>query len=371
MPFLSLIELPRLTPQQQAQLSVYGDRWARLRLAGATTDRAEAEEGVRMAYRAAGLAAPSEIVWGGGPVEIAWSWAGAREQAGDNVRAQLVDIMRRKAETAVDRSIGLSARVAIAEERRLARVEAYSLSVDEAVNRACQRVRPRLRARAAALLSLSYRKSAASFATSSFNFHSIASLGAMEYVHDVCGLKPQTVGLAGLWRIIRQASWIVPHARVCWLAERPSLIEHDANGRLHAAKGPAVRFPDGWKTYAWKGVLVPEWIIERPDLVTVRTIANADDPQIRRCMIDILTPERFIAEGGATCVGTDETGILWRRRWRWEAWAAVEVRNGTPEPDGTYRRYFLQVPPTMRTPREAVAWTYGLSEQRYHPVVRT
>ena len=45
--------------------------------------------------------------------------------------------------------------------------------------------------------------------------------------------------------------------------------------------------------------------------------------------------------------------------------------NGTPEPDGSHKRYFLQVPPTVRTPREAVAWTYGLSERQYRPVVRT
>jgi hypothetical protein len=49
----------------------------------------------------------------------------------------------------------------------------------------------------------------------------------------------------------------------------------------------------------------------------------------------------------------------------------VEVVNGTPEPDGTHKRYFLQVPPTVRTPREGVAWTYGLSERQYRPVVRT
>ena len=88
-------------------------------------------------------------------------------------------------------------------------------------------------------------------------------------------------------------------------------------------------------------------------------------------MIDILTPQRFIEQGGAYRVAQDETGILWRQRWRWEAWAAVEVVNGTPEPDGTYKHYFLQVPPTVRTPREAVAWTYGLSERHYRPSMRT
>ena len=66
-----------------------------------------------------------------------------------------------------------------------------------------------------------------------------------------------------------------------------------------------------------------------------------------------------------------ETGILWRKRWfEGDSWAAVEVVNGTPEPDGTYKHYYLQVPPTVRTPREAVAWTYGLSEHEYAAVRR-
>ena len=45
--------------------------------------------------------------------------------------------------------------------------------------------------------------------------------------------------------------------------------------------------------------------------------------------------------------------------------------NGTPEPDGARKHYFLQVPANMRSAREAVAWTYGLPEQRYRPTVRT
>jgi hypothetical protein len=164
---------------------------------------------------------------------------------------------------------------------------------------------------------------------------------------------------------------MLPHQHVCWLAERPTLIQQDSAGRLHAANGPAVSCADGWSAHAWKGVLVPRWIIEQPGFLSVRTIAAATDPQVRRCMIDIFTPQRFIAEGGAYRVSHDETGTLWRQRWRWEAWAAVEVVNGTPEPDGGYKRYYLQVPPTMRSAREAVAWSYGLSEQRYRPLLRT
>ena len=47
------------------------------------------------------------------------------------------------------------------------------------------------------------------------------------------------------------------------------------------------------------------------------------------------------------------------------SWTAVEVVNGTAEADGSRKRYFLRVPSAMRTPREAVAWTYGLTADQY------
>ena len=80
-----------------------------------------------------------------------------------------------------------------------------------------------------------------------------------------------------------------------------------------------------------------------------------------------MAPELYIATGAVTRVGEDNAGCLWRKQWGdwWNAWAAVEVINGTPEPDGTRKHYFLQVPPDLRTPTEAVAWTYGMSPKRY------
>jgi hypothetical protein len=290
---------------------------------------------------------------------------------GENVRALVVDMVRRKSEVATDRAIGLNVRMAIAAEPDLARAAPFCASIDEAVIRDCERARPVLRSRIANLFRFSGRRLGLGFGQSSIGFHSASWLGVLQYLGEVCGLSHHTSALQGLFQVAQNANWMIPHEETCWLTERPTLLRVDTSGRLHAAKGPALSYGDGWSAFAWKGVLVPSWLIEQPEFITVRSIAAAHDPQIRRCMIDILTPQRFIAEGGAYRVSQDEAGILWRQRWRWEAWAAVEVINGTPEPDGTYKHYFLQVPATMRSPREAVAWTYGLPEHRYRPVVRT
>jgi hypothetical protein len=61
---------------------------------------------------------------------------------------------------------------------------------------------------------------------------------------------------------------------------------------------------------------------------------------------------------------------LWTAHWRYrnvviDTWQVVEVVDGTPQRDGTPKRYFLTVPARMRTAREAVAWTYGLTAEQY------
>ena len=49
----------------------------------------------------------------------------------------------------------------------------------------------------------------------------------------------------------------------------------------------------------------------------------------------------------------------------------VEVRNSTPEPDGSCKTYFLRVPPATRTARAAVAWTFGLGAVEYRPAAQS
>ncbi len=197
--------------------------------------------------------------------------------------------------------------------------------------------------------------------------HELAWLGIYEYFHDVCDFGAETESLKGLWQFAKNAGWMLPHERICWLAERPNVLRTDARSRLHSAVGPALRYPDGWSFYAWKGIQVPARLIERPEEISVQAVDNESDIRIRRCMIEIMTPERYVANGGAVRVAEDETGILWRKTW-WatiDTWAAIEVINGTPEPDGTRKRYFLQVPGHLQSPREAVAWTYGMTAADY------
>ncbi len=365
-------------------LSDYLDRWGAAHLSCQPADRDTAEEGIRLAYAAAGLAPPRRIVWCGGPLDIAKHLATAShaDAIGRNVKAEVFDQVQKRVgtfaevfwkEVVVEATLTRNQRIGTAVEG-YERCKAASAAVNRVVGMAASnnlsRVRVRARHAALRLRGLPRLLPRWSFEEVAVGPHDLASLGVYEYLHDALGWQEPTQPLRGLWKIAKSAGWIVPHEQICWISERPTVLRTDARARLHCPDGPALRYADGWCAYAWKGVQVPAWMIEHPEWITPAAVADTFDPVRRNCMIEIMTPERFVGTGVVAQVSKDETGILWRKFWSFRgvtvgSWTAVEVVNGTAEADGSRKRYFLRVPPAMRTPREAVAWTYGLTADQY------
>lgn len=342
------------------------------RTVGRSQDRIVIEDAVRYCYTAAGYS-PAAIEWSEGPAELAErlaSKAGKDGGTGTNMRAVLVDEARESASQKVQRCVDAVDRSRIQSRLGLVASEALRRAIANEVNAGVRRAVVAHDARR-----LGWRRmlpwmrrtiSPRDLSEISVSRYSSSWLAIYQVLGEVCGLSQEVDRLSGLWRAVLGSAWIVPYQDVCWIVELPTTVEVDRHGRMHCATGPALSFADGWKIYAWKGVVVPEHVVEGRAGIDGDAIARQPDPVLRRCMLEILTPERFIREGQATCVASDECGRLWRRRWpNGDVWAAVEVLNGTPEPDGSIKHYFLQVPPGVRTAREAVAWTYGLTELRY------
>jgi hypothetical protein len=177
--------------------------------------------------------------------------------------------------------------------------------------------------------------------------------------------------------VARECGWCWFYPDFAILADRPTSLRLDATGRLHAEDGPALAYRDGFSIHALHGVRVERWMIERPARITPADVEREPNAEVRRALVERMGHQRYLSLSGAVVVARDETGTLWRRHLPGpstegrRAWCFVEVVNGTREPDGTHKHYFLRVPPTMRAAREAVAWTYGLSAEAYQPRIRT
>jgi hypothetical protein len=157
---------------------------------------------------------------------------------------------------------------------------------------------------------------------------------------------------------------------VCWLYERPASIAMDERGRLHSTAGPALTYRDGLSIWAYHGIELWEDAIMRPETITFDTILGCSNVELRRALVELFGLERFVREmqeRGYRC-HKDRNGTLWKLD---DYIALVEVVNGTPEPDGSYKHYFLPCDPRAKTATEAVAGTYGLRPKQYRVAKRT
>ncbi|MBN1447231.1 MAG: hypothetical protein JXA28_04815 [Bacteroidetes bacterium] len=186
----------------------------------------------------------------------------------------------------------------------------------------------------------------------------------------------QNTVLDRLHDVLKHCGWFFPARDICWVTERAESCHRDDAGRLHNADGPALAYPrNSTAVYSWHGVFVDEDIIRRPHGITRKDIEEEWNIEMRWVKITRYGTERYLSESGATVVHRDETGTLWSiptaQYVTREPILLVEVENASPEPDGSRKRYFLRVPPTMNTAREAVAWTFGMDAAEYHPTIES
>lgn len=327
--------LNELTPEQEAHLDPIRDEWLAIGYSDAPTDRATAEVGIRMAYQEAGLQPPAAIIWHKSPIDGVV--AAAMLMSGNP------DLERRALAGEVDHA-------AITEEQRRA----------ESGN-AC------------------------------YGQHEASWLGLYDFFWRHCpgvfdeGPDP----LAGHKLVARSAGWWWPMSDVCVATDRPIRLRADDAGRLHSEDGPAIQYAGDIPGYYWHGTAVDERVILRPETITLAEIRAEQNEEIRRILITRYGADRYIRDSGATLVHEDEWGALYSAPPLVDSdppYMAVRVENSTPEPDGTFREFWLAVHPELRpllrrdatnpnapllgepqelTALNAVASTFGLTGDAY------
>lgn len=166
----------------------------------------------------------------------------------------------------------------------------------------------------------------------------------------------------------------VPHIflnNLCLLIEKPLYTKLDEDGRLHCETDSAIKYKDGFELYSWHGATVPRDVVLAPDTITVASIEVETNTEVRRVMIERFGESRYLEESGAELQSEDRYGQLFRKVLPEEDFVMVRVKNSTAEPDGSYRYYYIRVPPSVTSAHEAVAWTFGLQAGEYNPDIET
>ena len=198
-----------------------------------------------------------------------------------------------------------------------------------------------------------------------------------EYFCNTLGFQKEKEKVSGWWKVAKNTGFLLPYENVWFISERPCVLNRNKEGNLHSLTGPAIAYPDGWSIYAINGVTVPEFVIKNPEEITVALINEEDNVEIKRIMMNIYGEERYLKDSESILINED-VDHLGKRRKLYKALVTgdeplgmVEVVNSSPEPDGSFKKYWLRVPPDIETAHEAVAWTFNEKPTEYEPIVET
>ena len=195
----------------------------------------------------------------------------------------------------------------------------------------------------------------------------------MLYVSELEDIKvdPKLKKLSQLvYNLGEHTFWILPYEDKIIFCDRPTKLYFNENKRLHSLDGePAIEFLDGYQLYAWNGITVDKKIITesptREDLLT-------NNLEVRRILWERWGTNHCIQLLDAKFVVSDEWGELWSAdTGDEEETKFVKVINSTPEPDGSFKDYWLRVPPETVSARAGIGWTFDLGAEEYAPEVMT
>jgi len=150
----------------------------------------------------------------------------------------------------------------------------------------------------------------------------------------------------------------------------PTRITYYQNGRKHGIDADIF----GTIHYYFDNIRIPPNYYTKPESLTVEEVLGHPNAEVRYVGMKALGMEKVLAHKKTKVVHRDEEKgmVLFRINGVFdEPVSYLKVVNSTAEPDGTFKNYYLCVPPTMKTCREAVAWTFNMKDSEYNPVHET
>jgi hypothetical protein len=212
------------------------------------------------------------------------------------------------------------------------------------------------------------------------------------------------------------------HKGFARIIEFPKEIHWNEDNRPSYDNGPAIIWNDGKKEYYINGIKMPASIFSGP--ISIGLVNRQINSERRRILLERYGFEKYLKEVKAKLRHEDNCGKLWivdrskvrvnraisnqfdlpaNDRWgssiyytdnytvgdanydkyidsfkTHKGWdettediAILEMTNSSPEPDGSFRKFFERVPPNTKTAKAAVAWQFRISSRRYKPTAES
>ena len=348
--------ITEFTPEQDALISLYREKWKSIALSTERIDRQNAREAVKAAYQLIGLPEP-KIIFCNSPyealrlIDVGAGIGQFVKQLENQISEQLVKQIGRQIIPqcwgylweqlgqgqlySLSSEVAASCLVQLTEELKDNRLEYLRLILARDIP-------------TAKIMRCSRLDFCISVLNCTFNF---------QKEWDV------------LQSLVKNCSWLFPLETICYVCDRPVKLAFDSEQRPHAEGEPAIQFADGYSLYFSHGVSLPEkYGILHPQRWQAQWLLEEDNAELRRLLIEVIGYDRICQELQATELDS----------WREYTLLKIDVFDDFDR-DNEYPTYLLKmtcpstghihalrVPPDMKSAREAIRWVnWGIDPEEF------
>lgn len=112
--------------------------------------------------------------------------------------------------------------------------------------------------------------------------------------------------------LIQNSHTAIIRENICWLSDRPVILEFKADRSLNTGGKPAICYADGTELYVNNGHLLPAKWVKAPENISLDFIDGNTIPSFRRQqLIELFGIEQYLAARSAIKAEESLDGILW------------------------------------------------------------
>ncbi len=170
------------------------------------------------------------------------------------------------------------------------------------------------------------------------------------------------------WEIFQSLAFncgkVFPFKETCYVCDRPRILSFDNQQRLHAEGQPAIQYADGFSVYAYHGVWLPEKYGKvHPSQWQVQWFLEEENVELRRVLIQQIGYARICQELQATELDSWREYTLLKIDSKVDDEPIYLLKMTCPS---TGFIHALRVPPSMKSAREAIRWVnWGIDPEEF------
>jgi hypothetical protein len=358
--------ITELTPEQEALIPVYREKWRAIAFSTAPIDRQKADEAVKATYAAIGLSEPkilfSDSLYAALRTVLVSDrssplWSELGSQLKSKLRGKLWSQLGNQLWSQMGSQMGGNFRNQLWKQLG-SRLESQLES------QVCRQLWSQLQHQLESQLQTERRSEL-------WNHYKICT----QLQFWVCNATLLDFGFSVLncdrdqtkWEVflslVKDAAWIYPFEKTCIICERPIKFSFDNEQRLHAEGEPAIQFADGFSVYAHHGLRLPErYGSLPPHQWQSKWLLEEDNAELRRVLIQEIGYGRICQDLQATELDS------------WQEYTFLKIDNADVEPiyllkmtcPSTGFIHALRVPPDVKSARQAIRWVnWGIDPEEF------